>query len=233
MARAILYPSRTSARARRARQALAGERRRRRWPWALLVPLPVLLLPLGTVLGGSLRAHMLPAPHAPAIAAAAPALAAGPAVRPSAPPSDPVQEAALAAVSARLGAGGVPGAVQVTHGDLAAYARVAVTGAAGVDACYAYLHQQGAGWDSDGVACGRGTGFAPAVNATVAVRAPGTCARLRGAAGADAPVLACVPDGAPVLFTGPPVYRDGHTWWPATWERLAGDIALDAFGIAG
>lgn len=237
MARAILYPNRAIARRARQQRMMASTGRRLAWTWPML--LAVILLPIGAVLGGAVKQHAAPATHSTARTLPVPAAstlpgfaqsaAPGPSVAPA--PADPLVEAATAAINGRVAPGRASGDPAVTRGDLAAYVRTAVAGAAAVDTCYAYLHSDGSAWSADAVACGRGAGFAPANGATLPVHTPGTCARLRSTAGSTGAVLTCVPDGISVSLTGEPLYREGRIWWPAAYGRVVGYVAIDAFGL--
>jgi hypothetical protein len=176
--------------------------------------------------------------HASVTPAASPvrALPASPKGSPSPQLSALVQLAAasatartgLAYVDAGCAAGGKCfSSARETDGQDAAYVELAAQGYGGATICYVYLDNPSAGWQAVSMACGAAAGFAPAQDATVLVRAPGTCGRLRRQAGAQSAVVRCLANGTPVAVTGAPVLAGGQLWWPVSSGSAAGMMVQD------
>lgn len=122
---------------------------------------------------------------------------------------------------------------QLQSGDQAGYVSATALGYDSGDTCYAYLHESGGAWSSDLQVCGSGSAFGPAAGASLPVRAPGTCARLHRSPGLNTAVVACLPDGTIVNLTSPPAYQDGHYWWPVEAGSRSGVIAMEALPVPG
>ena len=117
-------------------------------------------------------------------------------------------------------------AARETDGDSAAYVQLAAQGYGTARLCYVYLAQAG-GWSVVSMACGSAPGFAPAVNSTVTIRAPGSCGRLRARAGLQGAVVRCLANGSSAQVTSGPMNADGQLWWQASASGVTGVLAQD------
>ncbi len=218
-------------------------------PWRLLaiLELGLMMALVGVGAGLLLRGAGSPVAHAPTTRRAAATPVAGIANAPPKPapsvaapgPGSAVSDVAVATLGAKLGLPYLPGGCVgtaaclrnpvATTGDGAAYVEVTAEHApGGLSHCVVYLHDAGGQWSADAATCVDSATPAPVTGATVPVAAPGSCARIRRAAGLTSPVIACLRDGTLVTVDAAPVYRDGHLWFSVSAPGVSGVVALEA-----